>query len=185
MILQTGAPIYDYSKFTVPRRKFLIATVASSIVPALLSPECPGAATQDPGPNNTTLKAGDLTAIVGDNAAEGEHRSGYNGVWSLRHASSSRDIFVPAFAGLNLEHIVTGEHLDDSSTFFEPRNAPMSIRQISDTEAELHQPPTPMFHVESWTRFRLIAPHYLDMSFRCVPHESVFPRGYLALFWAS
>jgi hypothetical protein len=118
-----------------------------------------------------------LTTIVGDNSADGEHRAGYNGVWDLRHAAGSRSVFVPAVAGLNLEHIVTGEHLDDTKTFFEPRNAPMSLRQISDMEAELHQPPTPTFHLESWTRFRVIAPHYLDMSFRCVPHESVFPRG--------
>lgn len=92
---------------------------------------------------------------------------------------------MPAVAGLNLEHIVSGEHLDDSQTFFEPRNAPMSLRQVSDTEAELHQPPTPTFQVESWTQFRLTAPHYLDMSFRCVPRKNVFTRGYLALFWAS
>jgi hypothetical protein len=137
-------------------------------------------------PSHATLKIGDLTAVVGDNSAEGEHRAGYNGVWSLRHAAGTRSMFVPAVAGLNLEHIVTGEHLDgDSKLFFEPRNAAMSFRQLSESEAELHQPPTPTFHVESWTRFRLVAPHYLDMSFRCVAQKPVFPRGYLALFWAS
>jgi hypothetical protein len=92
---------------------------------------------------------------------------------------------VPAVAGLNLEHLITGERMDEPEVFFEPRNAPMSLRRLSDTEAELHQPPTPVSHVESWTRFRVVAPHYLDMSFRCVPHRNVFPRGYLALFWAS
>ena len=94
-------------------------------------------------------------------------------------------MFVPAVAGLNLEHIVTGENLEDGKIFFEPRNAAMSFQQVSDSEAELHQPPTPTSHVESWTRFRLVAPHYLDMSFRCMAHQAVFPRGYLSLFWAS
>jgi hypothetical protein len=61
----------------------------------------------------------------------------------------------------------------------------MHLTRLSDTEAELHQPPTPTFHVESWTRFRLVAPHYLDMDFRCRAHRDVFPRGYLSLFWAS
>lgn len=137
-------------------------------------------------PGHATLQAGELTAVVGDNAAAGEHRAGYNGVWSLRHAGGKRSLFVPAVAGLNLEHIVTGEHLDgDSKVFFEPRNAPMRFTQISASEADLHQPPTPTFHVESWTRFQLVAPHYLDMSFRCVAHRPVFPHGYLALFWAS
>lgn len=135
--------------------------------------------------SHATLRAGDLTAVIGDNAAAGEHRAGYNGVWSLRHSAGERSVFVPAVAGLNLEHIVTGEQLDDSRIFFEPRNAPMSFKQLSETEGELHQPPTPTFHVESWTRFRLVAPHYLDMHFRCRPHKDVFPRGYLSLFWAS
>jgi hypothetical protein len=132
-----------------------------------------------------TLKAGDLTAVIGDNSATDGHRAGYNGVWSLHHAAGTRSLFVPGIAGLNLEHIVTGEHLEDRETFFEPRNAPMTLRRISGTEAELHQPPTPTFHVESWTCFRLVAPHYLEMDFRCRAHEPVFPRGYLSLFWAS
>jgi hypothetical protein len=171
--------------FRIPRREFLHAGAATGIAASFMSPIGLHAALQDPQPSHATLSAGDLVAVVGDNSAEGEHRAGYNGVWSLRHAAGSRSVFVPAVAGLNLEHIVTGEHLDDAKTFFEPRNAPMSFRLINSSEAELHQPPTPTFHIESWTRFRLIAPHYLDMSFRCVPRESVFPRGYLALFWAS
>lgn len=164
------------------RRRFLgVSMVGAS---SLLPPGVNGAQPRSQ-PSHTTLTAGDLTALIGDNAADGVHRAGYNGVWSLRHAKGTRSLFVPAVAGLNLEHIVTGEHLEDSKTFFEPRHAPMSLTRLSDTEAELHQPPTPTFHVESWTRFKLSAPHYLDMSFRCVAHEPVFPRGYLSLFWAS
>jgi hypothetical protein len=134
---------------------------------------------------HATLRAGELTAIVGNNSADGKHRSGYNGVWSLQHSAAKRSLFVPEVAGLNLEHIVNGDHLEDAKTFFEPRNAEMSFKQISESEAELYQPPTPTFHVESWTRFQLVAPHYLDMSFRCMAHKPVFQRGYLALFWAS
>jgi len=134
---------------------------------------------------STTLQAGDLTAVIGDNNAHEQHRAGYNGLWSLRHTNSTRSLFVPAVAGLNLEHIVTGEHLEDVKTFFEPRHAPMTLTRLSDTEAELHQPPTPTFGVESWTRFALSEPHYLDMTFRCRAHRDVFSRGYLSLFWAS
>lgn len=135
---------------------------------------------------HSTFKIGDLTAVIGDNAAHEQHRAGYNGVWSLIHnTAGARSIFVPAVAGLNLEHVFNGEEPPDSKTFFEPRNAPMTFKQLSDSEAELHQPPTPTYHVESWTRFKLVAPHYLDMSFRCVAHQHVFPRGYLGIFWAS
>jgi len=175
----------DLPPESVTRRYFLGST-AIAIGAPFVSPATPcAAAPADRSASHATLQAGDLTAVVGDNSAEGEHRAGYNGVWSLRHAAGNRSVFVPAVAGLNLEHIVTGEQLEDGKVFFEPRNAPMSFHQLGDTEAELHQPPTPTFHVESWTRLRLVAPHYLDMSFRCVAHRPVFPRGYLSLFWAS
>jgi len=135
---------------------------------------------------HSTFTIGDLTAVIGDNAAQDTHRAGYNGVWSLAHrANNQRSLFVPGIAGLNFEHIVNGEEPPDSKVFFEPRHAPMSFQQLSESEGELHQPPTPTFHVESWTRFQLVAPHYLDMTFRCVAHQHVFARGYMAFFWAS
>lgn len=162
------------------RRDFLLTSSAAAIVPSSALRAAP-----EVGDFHTTLKAGDLTAVIGDNSPAGSHRAGYNGVWSLNHAIGTRSLFVPGIAGLNLEHIVTGEHLQESKAFFEPRNVPMTLTRISESEAELHQPPTPTFHVESWTRFRLFAPHYLEMDFRCRPHEAVFPRGYLSLFWAS
>ena len=61
----------------------------------------------------------------------------------------------------------------------------MEFRKISATEAELHQPPTPTFHLESWTRFTLVAPHYVDMHFRFRPTQHAFTYGYIGLFWAS
>ncbi len=170
------------------RREFLRDSTVAAMAASLASaPSTAGAATgsASDSPRSVTLAAGDLTAVIGDNSAEGDHRAGYNGVWSLHHARGSRSLFVPAVAGLNLEHIVTGEHLEARETFFEPRHAPMTLKRIGDSEVELHQEATPTFHVESWTRFRLVAPHYLDMDFRCVGHRPVFSRGYLALFWAS
>lgn len=161
------------------RRQFIGASIGAVMAQATKAETLPGAAAP------ITLKAGELTAVIGDNTALGEHRAGYNGVWSLQHAQGTRSLFVPTVAGLNLEHIVTGEHLADTQTFFEPRHAPMSLKRIGEAEVELHQPPTPTFHVESWTRFRLVAPHYLEMDFRCRAHRAVFPRGYLSLFWAS
>src|SRR5687767_15702129 len=108
---------------------------------------------------HATFTAGEITAVIGDNAAEGEHRAGYNGVWSLTHAAGTRSVFVPGIAGLNLEHVFDGDRDVPPEVFFEPRNAPMTFERLSETEAELHQPPTPTFHVESWTRFALAPPH--------------------------
>lgn len=135
-----------------------------------------------------TFRAGDLTAVIGDNSADGQHRAGYNGLWSLVHKSQPENLFVPAVAGLNFEHIFDGDKQDSDGSgkvFFEPRHAPMTFRKLSATAAELHQPPTPNFHLESWTRFEVVAPHYVDMSFRCTPRQHVFTHGYIGLFWAS
>jgi hypothetical protein len=135
-----------------------------------------------------TFQSGDITAIIGDNAAAGTHRAGYNGLWSLAHKQEPTNLFVPIVAGLNFEHIFDGDRFDKDKSrriFFEPRNAPMTFRRMSKTEAELHQPPTPTFHLESWTRFALVAPHYVDMHFRCRPTQHAFAHGYIGLFWAS
>jgi hypothetical protein len=137
---------------------------------------------------HATFRAGDITAVIGDNASHGDHRAGYNGVWSLTHRTEAANLFVPAVAGLNFEHIFDGHRFDRDNTrtiFFEPRNAPMTFRRVSDTEAELHQAPTPTFRLESWTRFRLAAPHYIDMTFRCRATQHVFQHNYIGLFWAS
>jgi len=53
------------------------------------------------------------------------------------------------------------------------------------SEAELHQEETPTFRLESWTRFKMVAPHYIDVTFRCKPYQHVFKYGYIGLFWAS
>ena len=131
------------------------------------------------------LSVGDLTAIIGDNGAHKSHRAGYNGLWSLKHASLDRNLFVPAYAGLNLEHIFDGAPPFDNDVFFEPRRAPMTLSRDDATRVTLHQAPTPSFELESWTRFELKPPHYIDMSFECRPHQHVFDHGYIGLFWAS
>jgi hypothetical protein len=135
-----------------------------------------------------TFRVGDLTAVLGDNSADGDHRAGYNGVWSLTHKTEPVNLFVPAVAGLNFEHIFDGDKRDTDGSrkvFFEPRTAPMTFKKLADNEAELHQEPTPTFHLESWTRFQLSEPHYLDFTFRCVPTQHVFAHGYIGLFWAN
>jgi hypothetical protein len=135
-----------------------------------------------------TIQAGDLTAVIGDNSAHEQHRAGYNGIWSLMHRHEPTNLFVPAVAGLNLEHIFDGDKRDADTKgkiFFEPRNAPMNFKKLSDSKAELYQPPTPTLHLESWTTFELTAPHYVDMTFRCRATQHVFAHDYIGLFWAN
>ena len=41
--------------------------------------------------HSDTFKAGDLTAVIGDNASSDKHRAGYNGLWSLVHKKESEN----------------------------------------------------------------------------------------------
>jgi len=134
---------------------------------------------------HASFEVGDLQAVIGDNAEAPGHRAGYNGLWSLTHRTGTRSLFVPGIAGLNLEHYFNGDDAPDRKVFFEPRSAPMEFRRLSSSEAELYQRPTPTYFMESWTRFRLVAPDYIDMSFTCRPTQHVFERGWIGIFWAS
>jgi hypothetical protein len=135
-----------------------------------------------------TFTLGDLTAIIGDNDVKGEHRAGYNGLWSLTHKTEPANLFVPIVAGMNFEHIYDGETLDppgQSDIFFEPRKAKMTFKKVSATVAELHQPPTPTFKLESTTRFTLREPDAIDFEFQFKATQHVFARNYIGLFWAN
>ena len=128
------------------------------------------------------LAAGDIAAVIGNNEADGEHLAGYNGIWSLTHAAEPVSPFVPTYAGMNLEHIFDGAV--DERDRFEPRNEPMSLAVDGDSVV-LHQAPTAGYGLESWTRFRLAPPDYVEFEFRCVPRREVFSFDYIGLFWAS
>jgi hypothetical protein len=135
------------------------------------------------GATHVRVAAGDLEAVFVDNGAFGEHRAGYNGIASLRHTKEPRTLFVPQYAGFNLEHVFGGDELAD---LFEPRKHAMTIEKRSDSTVVLHQTPTPLSSVESTTTFSVRGPHYIDIEFDCVAHRlDFFRHGYLGLFWAS
>jgi len=131
-----------------------------------------------------SLSYGDLSIVFADNSAYGpEHRAGYNGIAELRHKIQDSTIFVPFYAGFNLEHIFGGDSLIQ---LFEPRLHPMELFRISDQEVLLYQSPTPLSHVESQTYFKVVEPHYIDITFRFIIHrDHFFKHGYAGLFWAS
>lgn len=136
-----------------------------------------------------TMQVGDLTAVIGDNEPYADRRAGYSGIHRLVHRTlPDKSLF--GVAGLNFEHIFDGEQdqrdlAGERKIFFEPRNHPMTLRKIAADEAELHQEPTPTYKLESWSRYKLVAPHYIDFTFRCRAHQHVFKNGYIGLFWAS
>lgn len=129
------------------------------------------------------VEAGQLKATFVDNSAFGEfHRAGYNGIAELFHQQQDSSIFVPFYAGFNLEHIFGGDSLGE---IFEPRKAPMFLYQ-DENKILIYQPATPASSVENLTKFEIVAPHYIDVEFRCIIHsKNFFPHNYAGLFWAS
>jgi hypothetical protein len=133
-----------------------------------------------------TFRISRLTAVIGNNAAAGEHRAGYNGIFRLTTPGSDQSAYVPAVAGLNLEHYFDSRpRSSDVKVFFEPRNVPMQFRKINDTKAELRQDATPVYGIESRTVFEVKEPYYIDVTYRGIPRKNVLQGGYLGIFWAS
>ncbi len=136
-----------------------------------------------------TLRTSRLECTIGNNKSYpgefGDHNPGYNGVFSIKSPDLDETPFVPAYAGLNLEHYFDARAKYEENSFFEPRHSPMSLKRINENTVELHQPPTPNFAVESWTRFEVSEPYYLDFSFRFILHKDVFEGDFMGVFWAS
>ncbi len=133
-----------------------------------------------------TFSVSRLTCVVGNNLANNPHRQRYNGLFSMASPDEPESPFVPAYAGVNLEHYFDARpRSDDNNIFFEPRNFPITFKKLSATSAELHQAVTPFYKVESWTTFTLAEPYYVDVKYKCVPTENVFEGGYFGVFWAS
>ena len=136
-------------------------------------------------PDFADLKNAAFSCRIGNNAAHGEHRAGYNGVWSLVPEGLQESLFVPGVAGLNLEHYFDGWHNGTQEIFFEPRVAPMTLEQPDGRTVRLLQSPTPFWGVESVSTFTLREPNILDLDFRCTPRRPVFNGGTMGVFWAS
>lgn len=138
------------------------------------------------GTDYDTFRVSRLECVIGNNKGFGDHRAGYNGVFRMTAPGQSTSVYVPAIAGLNLEHYFDGRpRQSEREVFFEPRYAPMEFRRLSETKAELRQPPTPVYGVESTTVFELREPYYVDMTYRAIPRKGGFTGGFLGVFWAS
>lgn len=138
------------------------------------------------GMDHAEFEAAALRCVIGNNAPAGEHRRGYNGVFALYGDGEEDSVFVPFYAGLNIEHYFDRRPRNpDGAIFFEPRHAPMEFRRESARVAELYQPPTPFYGVESWTRFEVKDPYYIDFAYRCIPRKDAFEGGFMGVFWAS
>jgi len=167
----------------------LLGAVAAAEPPALTTLSDRSLAYRVPDKPYVILKRADIEAVVVDNRAVDDavlrgHRAGYNGIGSLKHVRRQENLFVPAVAGLNFEHIHDGT-IQERTVLYEPRNAPMELRLVDSFTAELYQKPTPHYGLESCTRYRLLDDGTIEMSVECIPRRADFKNGYVGLFWAS
>jgi len=135
------------------------------------------------------LERGDVRAVIVNNEPVDDevltgHRGGYSGVASLTHRAREQNLFVPFYAGLNFEHIHDGTN-QPRDILFEPRRAPMQIRRIDEYTAELYQPPTPHWQLESWLRYQMLDDGVIEMTLECIPRARTFKNDYIGLFFAS
>lgn len=142
----------------------------------------------DPGAVHVVrMETGALGVAIADNAAyPPTHQAGYNGVAELRLGGrDASNLFVPQYAGLNLEHYFNGDDRTYGWDIFEPRRAPMTLSRLSKRGVELRQERT-----EHWpVRGRLIYEvngESVDLTYRGVPLEPLADKhGYLGVFFAS
>jgi len=135
--------------------------------------------------DSVEVRWGKLAArLVNNQAVPPEHAAGYNGLLSIRYDDSPSP-FVPRFAGLNLEHVNNGVSTADRDLQFEPRRHAMEIRRLDEKTYELYQAALPNTGLESSTRFAFREPHFIDVTFECIPRLDKFPYAHLNTFWAS
>jgi hypothetical protein len=125
--------------------------------------------------------------VVADNEAYGPHHAaGYNGVAELRPGPGNPgNLFVPDYAGLNFEHIFSGDAASYGWNIFEPRRSPMRLLRQSPTRVELRQEGT-----EHWPlRSRLVYEvkgDAIDFTYTGTPLADQWKKhGYIGVFFAS
>lgn len=155
-----------------------------AVLPPLPAAEATSAAT---ALRTAPLATSRLGVVIADNEAyPPTHLAGYNGVAELRLTGSNQpNLFVPLYSGLNLEHIFSGDSASYGWHIFEPRQAPMELRQISKRRVELNQQRTEHWPLRSRLVFE-VKGDAIDLTYYGTPLEDIWKKhGYVGVFFAS
>jgi hypothetical protein len=137
--------------------------------------------------HTASMSTDGLQIVVADNAAYAPHHgAGYNGVAELRLTGGNQtNLFVPLYAGLNLEHIFSGNAETADWDIFEPRRAPMELIRPSGSRVELRQERTEHWPLRSRLVFEAKG-DAIDLTFHGTPLEDIWKKhGYVGVFFAS
>jgi hypothetical protein len=174
--------------FTTTRRHFLLSTAAG--VPAVLLPPTLLLADDTKPVETAAITEGDLRVMLRDNSQSPKVLSGVDSLFNHKDAPDF-DAFDPdvpgASAGLNFEHIISGHKNRNNS--FTPRKGKFALSLLPDGKSAMlvrKQEDDP-WSVSSTLKYTVTKPHYIDVDFRCIPHDRTLfgERGYAILFFAN
>lgn len=139
---------------------------------------------------SATLEHGDLQVVFRDNSQSPQVLSGADALFNRREAPDF-DAFDPdspgASAGLNFEHIIAGSASPNNR--FTPRHHAYPLyRSLKSPAVRLvRDEKVDPWRMSSTLTYTLVAPHYIDLDFRCQAHQTELfaPRGYAVLFFAN
>lgn len=186
-VVRTYPPTDDYlpmMKFILLHRCLPSSLAALSLVMAT-SIEVGWA--QETGSSNVVrIETGSIRVAVVDNCAyPPRHNAGYNGVSELQLRGEDRNLFVPDYSGLNLEHFFNGDARTYGWHIFEPRQAPMKLLRPSKQMVELTQDRTEHWPIRSRVVYE-VQEDAIEMTYYGTPLENVWDRhGLLGVFFAS
>jgi hypothetical protein len=144
------------------------------------------------GERKTTVRIakGDLSVLFRDNSASPRILSGIQSLFSTASVKDF-DAYDPdtagASAGMNFEHIISGHR--SAMNKFTPRHGKYDLYQLPDRNSVVlvrNREDSP-WAVSSTLRYEVMAPHYIDVEFRCQAHRpGLFSeRGYIIFFFAN
>ena len=136
------------------------------------------------------VEHGDLTVLFRDNSQSPAVLSGADALFNRRDAPDF-DAFDPdspgSSAGLNFEHIIAG-HASPNNRFM-PRHHRYVLERATNRPAVrlMRDQRDDPWLMSSTLTYTLVAPHYVDLDFRCRAHDPALfgPRGYAVLFFAN
>ena len=133
------------------------------------------------------LESEKLKIVIADNSSYGTlHRAGYSGIAELCFKGDrDSNLFVPFYAGLNFEHIFSGDSSSYGWNMFECRQAPMELVRISQNKVELRQAHTKNWPLKSTISYA-IKNNAVDFEFTGTAlADSWKKNGYIGIFFAS
>ncbi len=168
---QTGMAVFNRSI------QFVTAVLASTAFSVVIADE------------TMSVNEGALAVLFRDNSQSPRVLSGLQSLVNVQDADGY-DAFDPegssTSAGLNYEHIISGQK--NEHNMFTPRQGSYTLHRIDDRTVELRRrrEDSP-WDVSSSLRYSVVAPHYVDFEFKCIPHDRTRfgSRGYAIFFWAN